>query len=65
MLQRVAFGEARTDAARKITDINAREMLAVIPLAIVVVGIGVYPGPLLETMDASVTFVVERLAMGQ
>ena len=36
-----------------------------IPLAIVVVGIGVYPGPLLETMDASVTFVVERLAMGQ
>jgi NADH-quinone oxidoreductase subunit M len=65
MLQRVAFGEARTDAARKITDINAREMLAVIPLAIVVIGIGVYPGPLLETMDASVTFVVERLAMGQ
>jgi NADH-quinone oxidoreductase subunit M len=65
MLQRVAFGEARTDAARKITDINAREMLAVIPLAIVVIGIGIYPGPLLETMDASVTFVVERLAMGQ
>ena len=65
MLQRVAFGEARTDAARKITDINAREILAVIPLAIVVIGIGIYPGPLLETMDASVTFVVERLAMGQ
>ena len=65
MLQRVAFGEARTEVAKKLTDINAREMLAVIPLAIVVVGIGVYPGPLLETMDASVTFVVERLAMGQ
>lgn len=65
MLQRVAFGEARTEVAKKLTDINAREMLAVIPLAIVVVGIGVYPGPLLETMDASVTFVVERLALGQ
>ena len=64
-MQRVAFGEARTEVAKKLTDINAREMLAVIPLAIVVVGIGVYPGPLLETMDASVTFVVERLAMGQ
>lgn len=61
MLQRVAFGEARTEVAKKLTDINAREMLAVIPLAIVVVGIGVYPGPLLEAMDASVTFVVERL----
>ena len=65
MLQRVAFGEARTEVAKKLTDIDAREMLALIPLAIVVVGIGVYPGPLLETMDASVTFVVERLAMGQ
>jgi hypothetical protein len=31
-------------------------------LAIAVVAIGVYPGPLLEAMDASVTFVVERLA---
>jgi hypothetical protein len=26
------------------------------------VGIGLYPGPLLESMDASVTYVVERVA---
>jgi NADH-quinone oxidoreductase subunit M len=62
MLQRVAFGQARTEAARQLTDLNAREMLTVVPLAIAVVAIGVYPGPLLESMDASVTYVVERLA---
>jgi NADH-quinone oxidoreductase subunit M len=61
MLQRVAFGEARTEAARQLTDLNVREMLTVVPLAIAVVAIGVYPGPLLESMDASVTYVVERL----
>jgi NADH-quinone oxidoreductase subunit M len=64
MLQRVAFGEARSEAAKKMTDLNTREMWTIMPLAIAVVAIGVYPGPLLEAMDSSVTFVVERLAMG-
>lgn len=64
MLQRVAFGEARTEAAKKMTDLNTREMWTIMPLAIAVVAIGIYPGPLLEAMDSSVTFVVERLAMG-
>ncbi|MDG2090408.1 MAG: NADH-quinone oxidoreductase subunit M [Gammaproteobacteria bacterium] len=65
MLQRVAFGEARTEAAKKMTDLNTREMWTIMPLAIAVVAIGVYPGPLLEVMDSSVTFVVERLALAQ
>jgi NADH-quinone oxidoreductase subunit M len=64
MLQRVAFGEARTEVAKKMTDLNTREMLTIMPLAIAVVAIGVYPGPLLEAMDSSVSFVVERLASG-
>jgi NADH-quinone oxidoreductase subunit M len=62
MLQRVAFGKARTEAASKLTDLNIREMLTVMPLAFAVVAIGVYPGPLLKAMDSSVTFVVARLA---
>jgi NADH-quinone oxidoreductase subunit M len=62
MLQRVAFGQPRTEAAKHLTDLNIREMLTVLPLAIAVVGIGLYPGPLLESMDASVTYVVERVA---
>jgi NADH-quinone oxidoreductase subunit M len=62
MLQRVAFGQPRTEAASKLTDLNVREMFTVMPLAFAVVAIGVYPGPLLAVMDSSVTFVVERLA---
>jgi NADH-quinone oxidoreductase subunit M len=62
MLQRVAFGQPRTEAASKLTDLNVREMFTVMPLAFSVVAIGVYPGPLLAVMDSSVTFVVERLA---
>ncbi|MGY8791006.1 MAG: hypothetical protein ACKVKR_12150, partial [Pseudomonadales bacterium] len=62
MLQRVAFGQPRSEAASKLTDLNLREMFTVMPLAIAVVAIGVYPGPLLEAMDSSVTYVVERLA---
>lgn len=60
MLQRVALGRARTDAARALTDLNFREMVTVIPLAVAVFGIGVYPGPLLEAMDSTVVYVVEQ-----
>jgi NADH-quinone oxidoreductase subunit M len=60
MLQRVALGEPRTEAARGLTDLSIREMVTVIPLAIAVIGIGLYPGPFLEGMDSSVTYVVER-----
>jgi NADH-quinone oxidoreductase subunit M len=62
MLQRVAFGQPRTEAASKLTDLDFRELLTVTPLAIAIIAIGVYPGPLLEAMDSSVTYVVERLA---
>lgn len=60
MLQRVALGEARTDAARGVTDLSVREIVTVLPLAIAVVGIGIYPGPLLEAMDSTVIYVVEQ-----
>ena len=62
MLQRVAFGQPRTEAASKLTDLSVRELVTVTPLAVAVIFVGVYPGPLLEAMDASVTYVVERLA---
>ena len=60
MLQRVALGEARTEAARGLTDLSVREMVTVLPLAIAVFGIGIYPGPFLEAMDSTVLYVVEQ-----
>lgn len=60
MLQRVALGEARTEAAKVLTDLNVREMVTVLPLAIAVFGIGIYPGPFLEAMDSTVNYVVAQ-----
>ena len=60
MLQRVALGEPRTEAARGLTDLNVREMVTIIPLAIAVFGIGVYPGPFLEAMDSTVINLIEQ-----
>jgi len=61
MLQRVALGEPRTEAAGKLADINVRETVALVPLAILVFVIGLYPRPLLNAMDATVTELIERI----
>ncbi|MEE4660209.1 MAG: NADH-quinone oxidoreductase subunit M [Halieaceae bacterium] len=65
MLQRVALGTARTDVAGQLTDIGQRELLTLVPLVIAVLGIGLYPGPLLEAMDSSVSYVVAQLGAVQ
>jgi len=60
MLQRVALGEPNTKAASLLPDLTHRELATVIPLAILVFWIGLYPGPLMEMMDASVTQLLEQ-----
>ncbi|TFG61444.1 MAG: NADH-quinone oxidoreductase subunit M [Nitrospirales bacterium] len=61
MLQRVALGEPSTKAAALLPDLSYRELATVIPLAIMVLWIGLYPGPLMEMMDASVTHLVQQM----
>ncbi len=60
MLQRVVLGSPKTEAARRIVDISNRELATLIPLAILVLCIGLYPGPLMEMMDASVLNLIEQ-----
>jgi NADH-quinone oxidoreductase subunit M len=64
MLQRVALGESSTEAAKMLPDLSSRELATLIPLAFLVLCIGLYPGPLMEMMDASVLHVIEQ-ATGQ
>ena len=61
MLQRVTLGEPNTKAAGLLPDLNRRELVTVTPLAILVLVIGLYPGPLMEMMDASVTHLVNQV----
>ncbi len=60
MLQRVALGESSTEAAKVLPDLSNRELATLIPLAILVLGIGLYPGPLMEVMDMSVIHLIQQ-----
>jgi NADH-quinone oxidoreductase subunit M len=65
MLQRLALGEPTNKAAAILPDLSNRELATVIPLAILVLWIGLYPGPLMEMMDASVTHLVQQMGTYQ
>ena len=60
MLQRVVLGDAKTEAAKMLPDLSERELATLIPLAILVLCIGLYPGPLMELMDASVINLIQQ-----
>ena len=59
-LQRVVLGEPKTEAAKVLPDLSKRELATLIPLAILVLCIGLYPGPLMELMDVSVINLIQQ-----
>jgi NADH:ubiquinone oxidoreductase subunit 4 (subunit M) len=61
MVQRVAFGVPPKGQASHLSDLNWRETAILIPLAILVFWIGVYPSPLLAPMHQTVNRLVERI----
>jgi len=64
MLQRVALGQAVTRAASVLPDLTAREAATLVPLAMVIIWVGVYPGPLMEVMDRCVGNLVQMMNKG-
>jgi NADH-quinone oxidoreductase subunit M len=65
MLQRVVLGQPKTPTISQLTDLNVRELATLVPFAILILWIGLYPGPLMEMMDASVTHLVQQMASVQ
>ena len=61
MLQRVTLGQAATPTAATLPDLSVRETVILAPLAILIICVGLYPGPLMEVMDASVTTLVQKM----
>ncbi len=61
MYRRVALGPATVGARYKIRDVNAREMVAILPLALFVLWVGLYPKPFLEIIDASVKHLLVQV----
>jgi NADH-quinone oxidoreductase subunit M len=58
MVQRVFFNPLVHDDNRELEDINPRELLAVAPLLVLIVWIGVHPVTFLEPMEAAVRLVL-------
>ena len=60
MVQRVFWNPLRNDDNRSIRDMNARELLSVAPLLILIVWIGVHPTTFLGPMEAAVGALLAR-----
>jgi NADH-quinone oxidoreductase subunit M len=65
MVKRVIFGEIANDNVRNLTDINAREMLVLTVLAVLVIAMGVYPKPFTDVMHLSVDALLQHVAVGK
>ena len=62
MIQRMFLGTFNTKW-EVLTEINGREIFTVTPLAILMIGIGVYPAPLVNMIKATMENIV-RLVSG-
>jgi NADH-quinone oxidoreductase subunit M len=58
MVKRVLFGEVANEEVAKLKDINSREFFCLFVLVLFVLWIGVWPDPLIEMMDASVSHLL-------
>jgi NADH-quinone oxidoreductase subunit M len=64
MLQRVMLGQPPTRAISLLPDLSLRETAVLAPLAALVLGIGLFPAPLMRTMECTVTAIVEHTRTG-
>ena len=65
MYQRVMLGELDKPENQKLTDIGGRELATLIPIAIFVVWIGVYPSTFLDKTEASGKQLLEQVERGR
>ena len=61
MFQRVMQGDADKPENRMLTDLSAREITILVPLALLIFAVGIYPKPLTDIMRPSVTRLIDRV----
>ncbi len=62
MVKRVIFGAVVNDKVAALQDISKREFLILGSLALAVLILGLWPAPLVEVMDASITNLLQHIA---
>ena len=60
MYQQVMFGPVDKDENRNIPDMNLREIATMLPIAVLVFVMGIFPGFFMRKMDASVSLFISR-----
>ncbi len=60
MYQQVMFGPVDKDENRNIPDLNMREIATMLPIAVLVFVMGIFPGYFMRKMDASVSLFISR-----
>jgi len=58
MFQRVMFGELDNPKNQKLLDLNAREIVIMVPLVALIFIMGVYPNPFIEKMEPAIKKLV-------
>jgi len=62
MIQRIFLGEFDLARWGKLPEINFREIVAVAPLAVLTIAIGIFPKPLSMLMSATLEHLVNLMA---
>jgi NADH-quinone oxidoreductase subunit M len=61
LYRRVVFGEMVNERLLAIADVNAREIVTFLPLLVLVLWLGVYPKPVLDTLHPSVEKLLHQV----
>jgi NADH-quinone oxidoreductase subunit M len=62
MYQRLMTGPVRT-GLEKLTDLNFREAFAIAPLLLLIVGLGVYPKPVVDIIKPAVEATMQQVGI--
>lgn len=61
LVKRVFYGEVANDNVAGLSDLNAREWTVLVVLALLTLGLGLWPYPLIELMEPSVANLVDHI----
>jgi NADH-quinone oxidoreductase subunit M len=62
MYQRLMTGPVR-DGIEKLKDLNLREVFAIAPLVLLIVGFGIYPKPVVDIIKPAVESTMQRVGV--